>query len=233
MAERCIHNHVYPNIQNSINKFQHGFLTGKSTSTQLVDFVTYLYNTLEHSGQTDVIYTDFSKAFDSVSHDLLLHKLVTFGFNGNLLNWLRSYLSDRYQRVVLQGGTSDFIKVTSGVPQGSILGPLLFIIYINDLPDILKHSKPLLFADDTKLYFNVDCVEKCNLIQSDLNALTNWCQKWKLDLNINKCKVLSVTNARKPIKHDYFISGKVLHRVSELKDLGIIIHKKLSWNICM
>jgi hypothetical protein len=152
IAERCIYNKIIPTIEPLLNKSQHGFINGKSTSTQLVLFLSDLSSTFETSGQTDVIYTDFSKAFDKVSHGLLLHKLRNFGICGSLLSWFESYLSRRQQRVVLDGSASKWTNVTSGVPQGSILGPLMFLIYINDLPDVLSSSTPLLFADDTKIY---------------------------------------------------------------------------------
>jgi hypothetical protein len=213
VAERCIYNHVFPNIVNLLNKSQHGFLKGKSTSTQLVQFLAHLSHTVDCSGQSDIIYTDFSKAFDTVSHTLLIEKLCHVGFSGNLLNWFKSYLLGRYQRVVVDGAASRWIKVTSGVPQGSIIGPLMFLIYINDLPDILKHSNPLLFADDTKIYANVRSVDDCQLIQDDLDALCHWCKIWKLDLNIAKCKVLSVTKSHYPIVFRYHINGKPLERV--------------------
>ena len=188
--------------------------------------------TVECSGQTDVIYTDFAKAFDTVPHDLLVKKLVKMGFSGNLLSWLKSYLSNRYQCVVLDGVTSSMLKVTSGVPQGSILGPLLFLIYINDLPEVLKHSSALLFADDTKIYrmCNVNCVDDCKKLQCDLDALLSWCTKWRLNVNIAKCKILSVTKSRSPVVFDYHINGILVERVSEFNDLGILIQNNLSWN---
>ena len=103
--------------------------------------------------QTDVIYLDFSKAFDSVPHSLLIHKLKTFGFNGDLLNWLKTYLTGRKQQVVIEGAKSSWLSVTSGVPQGSILGPLLFLLYMNDMPDVVSFCSISLFADDAKCFF--------------------------------------------------------------------------------
>ena len=119
--ERCIFNHMYPIVEPSLSKAQHGFMRNKSCTTQLL----YMYHTIGSAlvafGQTDIIYLDFSKPFDSVNHKLLLHKLQSFGINGNLLSWFNSYLTNRIQRVVLEGHASDCLPVLYGVPQGSIL----------------------------------------------------------------------------------------------------------------
>ena len=146
------------------------------------------------------------------------------------MSWFKSYLTGRYQRVVLDGVSSNWRKVTSGVPQGSILGPFLFLLYINDLPNVLSHSTPLLFADDTKVYRKIKSVCDCVLLQEDINALYNWCSQWKLEFNVSKCKVLRVTKNLNPINFNYFINGCKLETVSEFKDLGIIVKNDLSWN---
>ena len=230
VAERCIHNNMYPKIAHMLNNAQHGFVNGKSTSTQLVQFVSQLCLNVDKSVQCDIVYTDFSKAFDTVSHEYLILKLKSFGISGNLLNWFKSYLSGRKQRVVLDGVKSSWINVTSGVPQGSILGPLLFLIYINDLPDVLRFGTPLLFADDAKIFANVQSVTECQAIQKDLDALYNWCVKWKLDINALKCKVLSVTKSRSPVTFDYHINGIPVEKIDSFKDLGIHIQTSMSWN---
>ena len=231
VAERCIYNHIYPHIVNLLHPSQHGFLSGKSTATQLVQFLMDASSSIDNSSQIDVIYTDFAKAFDSVSHKLLLEKLCKIGFNGNLLQWLNSYLSNRYQRVLVNGVASDWVKVTSGVPQGSILGPVLFLIFINDLPEMLNYCKPLLFADDAKIFASkIQSFNDCTRIQDDLNALSDWCITNKLDLNVLKCKVMCITRSRSPIYFKYCIKGEPIERVSEMKDLGVVIENTLSWN---
>ena len=142
--------------------------------------------------QTDVIFLDFCKAFDTISHHLLLHKLHDFGISGNLYDWFHSYLSHRSQSVIIDGNISSQLPVSSGVPQGSILGPLLFIIFINDLPDSVKSATPLLFADDTKCIKTISSPHDSSSLQDDLNALTNWSSHWKLAFSSSKCKLLRV-----------------------------------------
>ena len=140
-----------------IKKVQHGFIPGKSCTTQLLEVLEKVGSLLDAGKQTDVIYMDMTKAFDRVNRKALIHKLQTcFHVSGNLLSWFRSYVEGRRQRVTVLGATSADKPVTSGVPQGSILGPILFLLYVNDLPDVVQHSNIACFADDTKLYKCID-----------------------------------------------------------------------------
>ena len=148
--ERCIHNKIYPIIDQLIHPNQHGFRKGHSTTTQILGFYDKVYQLVDRGTQCDVIYLDLAKAFDSVPHTLLIHKLKGYGFGNNLLSWFTDYLSNREQRVVCEGSTSASKPVLSGVPQGSILGPLLFLLCINDITECC-HAQIYLYADDTKL----------------------------------------------------------------------------------
>ena len=140
--------HLTPFFKNIIVEEQHGFVGGKSTITNLTIFKNFLSDSLDRGVQVDVIYTDFSKAFDQVDHSILLNKLKYYGIDGSIFSWMKSYLTDHTQAVILQGVESDVIEVTSGVPQGSHLGPLLFSIFMNDFVNNIKYCMSLLFADD-------------------------------------------------------------------------------------
>ena len=141
----------FPFIADRIYHLQHGFMKGHSTVTQLLEIVHILTQAIDQSRKADIAFLDFSKTFDSVSHSLLEHKLHHAGIKGALLQWFASYLHDRNQQVVIDGKSSEWLTVTSGVPQGRIFGPALFIFFINDMPNIISNSSTLtLFADDAK-----------------------------------------------------------------------------------
>ena len=139
----------------------------------------------------DVIYFDFQKAFDTVPHKKLIWKLYSYGIRGRLLNWIENFLKDRKQRVLLDGQKSNWSDVTSEIPQGSVLGPILFLIYINDLPEVVK-SFIRLFADDTKIYTTLEQEESCSNLQEDINSMIKWTSTWLLKFNEKKCKHLQL-----------------------------------------
>ena len=168
---------------------QHGFRKRHSCVTQLIEVLEDWSKEIDKSNSIDNIYLDFQKAFDKVPHKRLLNKLKGYGIGGNLLSWIESFLTDRKQRVVLNGSESNWTNVTSGIPQGSVLGPTLFLIYINDLPDVV-HNIVKLFADDTKLYSVVNNAEEQEKLQEDINNLTSWSNEWLLKFNVSKCKHL-------------------------------------------
>ena len=188
-------------------------------------------------GEVDAIYMDFAKAFDSVPHKRLLHKINNYGISGNILSWIKDFLTTRHQRVGVYTNFSSWNNVQSGIPQGSVLGPLLFVIYINDLPENIK-SSILMFADDTKLYRKIDSNEDYTLLQKDLDILQNWSDTWLLKFNPDKCKTLTIGKSK--VENDRRYSMKInespnssqshnLEKVKEEKDLGIIIDDRLNF----
>ena len=189
-------------------------------ATQLLSVYDTVGKHLDEGKQTDMIFLDFSKAFDSVNHNLLINKLL----------WITDYLKDRSQRVVLDGSTSEWVPVTSGVPQGSILGPLLFLLFINDMPDRTEHLIFSLFADDATCFRILNNIEDCEQLQRDLNSLYEWSQVWKLNFNVLKCKVLSFTRNVIPIVFKYHLNGTLLENISCYNDLGVTVDKFLVFN---
>ena len=157
-----------------------------------------LLQNIQKGKQTDLILLDFSKAFDKVSHEKLIYKLHNYGVKGKTLTWIKSFLDNRTQTVVVDGKQSRTAPVTSGVPQGTVLGPILFLAYINDLPDNIT-SQVRLFADDTVVYAAISRMDDSLALQRDLDTLQTWENKWDMEFNPSKCQVLQITRARKPI----------------------------------
>ena len=172
----------------------------------------------------DIIYLDFQKAFDKVPHLRLLCKLKAHGIDGFVSDWIASWLSDRKQRVLLNGVSSTWASVCSGVPQGSVLGPVLFTVFINDIDEGIV-SNIVKFADDTKIFSCVENPGGVKFLQEDLSTLFQWSVDWQMMFNVDKCKVLHV--GRNNSLCDYYMDGKVLEAIEEEKDLGVIIHKSL------
>ena len=176
--------YTFLNANDLITEHQSGFRPGDSTINQLTSITHEIYSAFEQFDETRAIFLDISKAFDKTWHDGLIFKLKKFGVTGNLLNLLTNYLSDRYQRVVLNGQESDWEKINAGVPQGSVLGPLLFLVYINDLIDGIS-SNIKLFADDSSLFTRVrnDVTETQERLTHDLAKIIEWAHKWKIRFN--------------------------------------------------
>ena len=184
---------------------------------------------LDKRQQIDAILLDFSKAFDKVAHRRLATKLHHYGIRNKTLAWIQSFLAERYQKVVLDGKTSPSSPFTSGVPQGTVLGPLLFLIYINDLPSRVS-STARLFADDCLLYRVISNQKDAASLQEDLNHLQEWERDWQMNFNPDKCEHIRITNKRKIIQTSYKIHGQVLKETTKAKYLGVTIDKTLSWN---
>ena len=228
--EHIILSHIakHLNVNNIILDSQHGFRERLSTVTQLITSSHDWASTLHKRGQTDVILLDFSKAFDTVPHLRLSVKLNHYGIRGPTMTWIQSFLDNRTQAVSVNGTHSTWGKVSSGVPQGSVLGPALFLLYINDIQDQIQ-SPMRLFADDSIVYREIVRPEDHTILQQDLHALADWSSKWLMDFNIKKCAVLSITRKRKPSHHVYTILGEDLARVDHHDYLGVTISHDLRW----
>lgn len=229
LFEKLVTDKLYEAIISHIDVNQHGFVKGRSTTTNLTYYTSYILLNMERGNQIDSIYTDFSKAFDRVDHNLLIFKLERLGIKGALLNWVRSYLSDRKQFVRYAGVISNEILVTSGVPQGSHLGPLLFIIFINDLSYLLRMIKFLLYADDLKIYTVVRNNNDSELLQNNLNIVHNWCSLNGMELNVDKCMVISFSRKKSTTHHAYKVNGSTLESKTLINDLGILLDSKLTF----
>lgn len=216
--------HMEENSLFSVHQF--GFRSGHSCVTQLLSIFEEWSKALDNHEKIDVIYLDFRKAFDTVPHQRLANKLFSYGIRGKVLEWIRHFLSDRKQRVVIDNQESNWADVMSGIPQGSVLGPTLFLVFINDLPDIVNNLMKI-FADDTKIYSTVRSDEDCIKLQEDLNNLLDWSNTWDLKFNSGKCKSMHI--GRNNENHKYHMSDTEILQVDSECDLGIIFQKDLKF----
>lgn len=232
MLEHIIASHIYNHLE--ANKFfftnQHGFRRGFSCETQLLEFTTDLHFDMDNNLQIDSIFLDFSKAFDRVAHCRLISKLTALKLDSQSLTWLRNFLSNRQQFTIVNNLPSPLCHVTSGVPQGSVLGPLLFIIYINDLPNNLA-SRVRLFADDCIIYRPISSPDDHHIIQNDLQLISDWCKTWLMTLNSSKCKIISFTRKHSVSNFPYHINHNPISAATTYKYLGIHLTSNLSWNL--
>jgi hypothetical protein len=199
---------------------QYGFVPGRSISLQLLRVMDDWTEAWENDTEIDCAYLDFSKAFDWVPHRRLIAKLNSFAIEENTIAWIQNFLSNREQQVIVGDAVSEKVRVTSGIPQGSVLGPILFLLFINDLPDRVT-SRLLLFADDTKIY----AMDDLPALQADLDNLAEWSQEWQLTFNEGKCKHLHI--GRRTPSTDLKLNDHTLERVNQEKDLGVIFESSL------
>ena len=217
---------------NILTAFQHGFRQGRSCESQLLTTLRDFTHSLNLAGQTDAVLLDFSKAFDKVDHKILLSKLHHIGIQGPLHDWLTSFLKDRLQYVIVDGSISDPCKVLSGVPQGTVLGPLLFLIYINDIHENLSPGTHIrLFADDSLLYRAINTISDSLILQKDLDQLQKWEKANKMEFHPDKCQILRITNKRQPLKFTYNIHNIDLQEFKSAKYLGVTIDSNLNWTV--
>lgn len=224
MVTECISHQV----SSLLSSAQHGFRKGCSTTTNLLQLTTIINRGFVQRKQTDIVYTDFSKAFDKVNHKLLLKKLNTMGFSYNSLKWIESYLLNRKQCVRFKNVTSKLIDVLSGVPQGSHLGPLLFTLFINDLPNVIKFSNVLMYADDVKIFLSFNQYADHRLLQQDLDSFLSWCNLNLMELNLKKCKHMSFYRGNH-IKLNYSLGNHQLENCDTMLDLGVLLDAKLNF----
>jgi len=209
---------------------QHGFTRKRSCLTNLLETLEEWTQALDEGYGVDAIFLDYQKAFDTVPHQRLINKLKGYGIGGLLLKWIHDFLTNRKMRVVLNGHKTDWAAVLSGVPQGSVLGPLLFFIYVNEIPDIIESSVKM-FADDTKLWRTIQSEEDEQILQHDLDRLEDWSKEWLLKFNASKCKVMQI-GRKKTVNYQLRdgMDSVNLEETEMEKDLGVWISKDLKWS---
>ena len=238
VMEHVMYDELLCRTQHLIDDRQHGFLKNKSCATNMTTMQDSVSNNLLLDLPTDIIYFDIAKAFDTVNRDLLLSKLkFQYHIEGCMLKFFKNYLKNRRQRVVLDNCISNSVEVLSGVPQGSILGPLLFVLFINDICDsINENSKISLYADDTKLWRRINSVLDCDILQKDIDTLYKWTMTNKMKFHADKCKVLSVANSV-PLfvdvlpfsRFSYQLGNTILDYTNCERDLGIFVNERFNW----
>jgi ribonuclease P/MRP protein subunit RPP40 len=236
--ERVIYADIvaYLRQHNAISKQQHAFLSRRSTCTNLIETINDWTLAIKNKKTVAVAYIDYSRAFDTVSHKKLLTKLQAYGIRGNLLAWIESFLTGRSQQTRVGDTLSHAVYLRSGVVQGSVLGPLLFLLYINDVVEVFRDSKCTckLYADDLKIYTEIQLVDDLNLLQSALDALYEWSDRWQLSISCKKCSaiLINVLEQSEGILNAYPLSvgPNCIATNCEIKDLGITIDSKLGFS---
>ena len=221
--ERIIFKRIYNHLSanNLLYKYQSGFVPGHSTTHQLIDIYHHICQAFDHNQFSCMVFLDISKAFDRVWHAGLLHKLEQHGISGDLLRWISSYLSNRTQSVVLNSVTSTAKSTSAGVPQGSVLGPLLFLIYVNDISENLL-SLTRLFADDSSLFFSASNIRDIEgILTHDLMILTQWARKWMVNFNPNKTEAMLFRYLQDQEYPILLFDNVTVKFVSEHKHLGL------------
>ena len=218
----------YLNKHNLITKHQHGFLKNHSTVTNLLESLSDWTVSFSNKRSVVIAYVDFQRAFDSITHSKLIHKLSAYGVGGNLLFWITAFLSQRTQSVRVGSSLSTPCLVSSGVPQGSVLGPLLFIVFINDITyDLPSQVKAKLFADDLKIYTELSFTNTPADFQKQLDYIFNWSITWQINISYTKCNTLEIS--KHPTTTKYTISTISIPSIKTIKDLGITMQNDLKF----
>ena len=219
----------YLEDNNVLTNCQFGFRRGSSCPANLLSFYSRVIDVVqERNGWVDGVYLDLKKAFDKVPHKRLLWKIRNHGgVGGRLLDWMRDYLSEREMRTLIKNESSSWLRVTSGVPQGSVLGPVMFGIYVNDLVEGID-SHINLFADDAKIMRRVEGVDDCEKLQRDLDKIGEWSRTWQMEFNLNKCKIMEFGRSKRRVHWDYKMGGVSLKKSGEEVDLGVTITESLT-----
>ena len=230
LMERLIKNNVYSHLvsNNAITNHQHGFVSKKSTQTQLLECTNMWSMWLDEKEGVDVVYIDVSKAFDTVSHPKLLNKMASYGIRGKILNWVSDFLNARTQTVKVNSSFSDPLPVSSGVPQGSVLGPLLYLIYSNDVVDLLNNCFVKIFADDCKFYLMTKLLHNHIAFVEDISKIFGWYDANQLNIALEKCMMLQL--GRYNPHREYIINTTKLISVDRVKDLGVLITNDLKFS---
>ena len=235
LLEKHVHGVLFHYLEETqpISNYQWGFQAGKSTATALIETTHRWLQLLESGVEVGAIFFDFKKAFDSVPHRALLQKLRELGINSFLLRWIQSYLTNRKQRIVVNGATSLPADVLSGVPQGSVIGPLLFLIYVNDVCTVNLSSdcRLTMYADDILMFKPIECAEDFTAFQEDINSISDWVDINYLQFNVQKCKFTLVSRRKNQLMYpDLLLCGQPLQRVDTYKYLGLLVSSDLSWS---
>ena len=217
-------NHI--NLLNLFNENQHGFLSGRSCVSQLLQHYNSIIEGIENGDDVDIIYLDFAKAFDKVHHGTLIRKLRNMKVSGKVLSWIINFLYDRKQQVCVEGALSSVSQVTSGVPQGTVLGPILFLIHINDISVGVRHCTISCFADDTRIMNTIKTNEDRIYLQNDLDSVYEWADENKMKFNSGKFEAIDYHSRERPNEyHEYKTSdGQTIQRKKQVKDLGILMN---------
>ena len=230
VMESLVREHIikHMKINSLFSDKQYGFISGRSTTLQLLEVLDKWTEAIDKGYSIDCVYMDYQKAFDTVPHRRLLQKAKAYGVTRQILGWIESFLSGRKQIVMVNGENSSWKDVTSGIPQGSVLGPLLFVLFINDLPDIVD-SDAYLFADDTKIFKIITQQGDREVLQRDLDKLNTWSDNWLLRFHPDKCKVMYI-GRRRDSEQQYKLRETTLQQADEEKDIGVIIDKDLTFD---